>query len=1064
MKLQLIITVLGEQAQAGLTKILEIERTLRGQVSLTTKSTEEQGAAFHRAGAAGVGAFAKLDAAAVAASASARAASQAMTESIARTQASFRASIAGATAVTVAMRRQAEAQTDLTASRRAAEKLPVGSIQWYGSLVENAHRAGKARIALTDGESDAVARLLAEQDAATTSIAAFTAAEVAQTGALDANTGAAVANKHAHSGGQRMYMSKHGPGVGIFSLLTRIGAWMITPVGMAVSALAVALGAFGAASFVAAEEQQRLNKALALTGGILGIDKSGFEQMAAEMATGATTITRAQKALLAVARTGDFAGREMETVARGVAALSALTGQSVKASAAAFAKIGAAPAKSAAKLNRTLHFLTASVYAHIAALQAQGDAAGAARVAVDRLSAAMQTRADHVRGQEHGIILWLHAEASMWGRLWGAMKQATLPDTLAQKIKKVNREIAVTHATLERLKSGGWSGAVGRWIRRVDGSVESTRRHLRALGVEQAALDEQFVAGQRKARAGATLPRETAGYIAAARDVATVTDALSRQTAVQAKLDRLVRDRAAAEKLAADVHQKPADRSAARDLVRKIDRDSAILNVRSTLTAVSASAGVAIAHIKQQLAASEQALKISLDQAKITYGHYFHALGAAESSAIARQITERKKELAAAQAAIARMGAGTPAAAPTQRTADTLRGQIAQLVLRGKQEAQAVGAARVGQERKTNALVLSLREGLLTAEHHDAAAQLLRLRAQYTQWLKQLERDGDSAGIALAKKVFNARAARNSATAIQQQAERLMAAIRTRQQALANQVSIGAISRNAAQSELRTDAKSGLALIDHMITQAKTMKGAFGPQLIGVLQTYRAKLLGLTDTMAQMKQQFRTGLQYSIEGFFERIITGTESAKAAFADFAKSILALIAKIIAQKIALDIVTSMSFGAGGKVPGHATGALIAGPGSDTSDNIPAMLSPGEFVVRAAAVREIGVPALNAINRGVLRDAGARMLSALRGEGVRNYAVGGLVGTPSGAPALRLPTASPVSVSAPISVTVSASDMAPDEAKQRGTLLGHALKASVQATIVNEQRPGGLLYRPT
>lgn len=47
------------------------------------------------------------------------------------------------------------------------------------------------------------------------------------------------------------------------------------------------------------------------------------------------------------------------------------------------------------------------------------------------------------------------------------------------------------------------------------------------------------------------------------------------------------------------------------------------------------------------------------------------------------------------------------------------------------------------------------------------------------------------------------------------------------------------------------------------------------------------------------------------------------------------------------------------------GHAAGGLITGPGTGTSDDIPARLSNGEYVIRAAAVRQYGTEMLNAIN---------------------------------------------------------------------------------------------------
>ena len=48
------------------------------------------------------------------------------------------------------------------------------------------------------------------------------------------------------------------------------------------------------------------------------------------------------------------------------------------------------------------------------------------------------------------------------------------------------------------------------------------------------------------------------------------------------------------------------------------------------------------------------------------------------------------------------------------------------------------------------------------------------------------------------------------------------------------------------------------------------------------------------------------------------------------------------------------------------GLATGGYISGPGTGTSDSIPAMLSNGEFVINAKAAKKFG-PMLEAINSG-------------------------------------------------------------------------------------------------
>jgi TP901 family phage tail tape measure protein len=53
-------------------------------------------------------------------------------------------------------------------------------------------------------------------------------------------------------------------------------------------------------------------------------------------------------------------------------------------------------------------------------------------------------------------------------------------------------------------------------------------------------------------------------------------------------------------------------------------------------------------------------------------------------------------------------------------------------------------------------------------------------------------------------------------------------------------------------------------------------------------------------------------------------------------------------------------------------EATGGYISGPGTGTSDSIPARLSDGEYVIRAASVRKYGSGMFDQLNRGVARFA--------------------------------------------------------------------------------------------
>ena len=82
------------------------------------------------------------------------------------------------------------------------------------------------------------------------------------------------------------------------------------------------------------------------------------------------------------------------------------------------------------------------------------------------------------------------------------------------------------------------------------------------------------------------------------------------------------------------------------------------------------------------------------------------------------------------------------------------------------------------------------------------------------------------------------------------------------------------------------------------------------------------------------------------------------------------------QVQAGNVLLDGVTAM---------GHATGGYITGPGTGTSDSIPARLSNGEFVIRSEAVKRYGTNFLNAVNDGTF----ARIHTK-----VPRFAEGGLV----------------------------------------------------------------------
>ena len=131
-----------------------------------------------------------------------------------------------------------------------------------------------------------------------------------------------------------------------------------------------------------------------------------------------------------------------------------------------------------------------------------------------------------------------------------------------------------------------------------------------------------------------------------------------------------------------------------------------------------------------------------------------------------------------------------------------------------------------------------------------------------------------------------------------------------------------------------------------------------------------AKLQSIRDTMESLKTK-AAELKDSPVSF--------KLDEASLQALRSQIEALAAEL-GEKLVLPVaVAKPSADQPASVPGFATGGLIRGPGSGTSDSILARLSNGEFVMKAAAVRHYG----------------PQFLAMLNGLQLPKFATGGLVG---------------------------------------------------------------------
>lgn len=116
------------------------------------------------------------------------------------------------------------------------------------------------------------------------------------------------------------------------------------------------------------------------------------------------------------------------------------------------------------------------------------------------------------------------------------------------------------------------------------------------------------------------------------------------------------------------------------------------------------------------------------------------------------------------------------------------------------------------------------------------------------------------------------------------------------------------------------------------------------------------------------------------------LATGTAKAASSSSHWIEMLVAIAAVAAAIGAVISTVKSLtSESANASVPKYAAGGLVSGPGTGTSDSIPARLSNGEAVMTAAAVNEWG-SMLSAMN--ISSGGNAINVSNLpqRGDGMR------------------------------------------------------------------------------
>ncbi|BFT63284.1 phage tail tape measure protein [Pseudomonas moorei] len=218
---------------------------------------------------------------------------------------------------------------------------------------------------------------------------------------------------------------------------------------------AAAAAGLGLAYYKGTQETTAYNTALILTGNAAGTSADQLATLATQVSSTVGTTGAAAEVLAKLAGSSTIAADSFGEITVAALEMERATGKAVDETIAEFAKIAKDPVAAAKELNDQYGFLTASVYSQIVALKEQGDTIGATKLLTDTYASTINSRTGEIT-QNLGLIesAWKGIKAAAAGAL-----DATLSVGRTQSLEQQAAEIR------QRLQSnqgrGGRAAAMG---------------------------------------------------------------------------------------------------------------------------------------------------------------------------------------------------------------------------------------------------------------------------------------------------------------------------------------------------------------------------------------------------------------------------------------------------------------------------------------------------------------------------------------------------------------------------------------------------------------------------
>jgi tape measure domain-containing protein len=385
--------------------------------------------------------------------------------------------------------------------------------------------------------------------------------------------------------------------------------------------------------------------------------------------------------------------------------------------------------------------------------------------------------------------------------------------------------------------------------------------------------------------------------------------------------------------------------------------------------------------MQEALKAQSEIIEAALAGRLVKVSDYWHAKEAIDAQAFATEREKLTRELAAQEDLIARLSKVKPKDANQRaEVADKLNdarvkaGELrAELdALNGKEVAakfklqidRAKALREIRDAVEDARLAIAKAEGTDTPELRRAAVE--RALRDTVAKLSQ-----DAEGAQLARRFIDIKSAEADLEALESRWRLALETMRNAEQSANIQREQGLISTAQAQQAIADAHRQAAEQMEQLLPLMEQAARTIGPEAVARVQAWKNELASVREVVDPLAAAISTQIKDAFASMFEAVGSGAKTARQAFADFVRSVVAGINRIAAQNLAEAIFGpkgggAQSFIAGAlKFLGLSSGGPV--PGVGTRDTVPAMLTPGEYVIRRDVAQRIGRGLLDAINGG-------------------------------------------------------------------------------------------------